>query len=162
MIGRQEELDSIRGFVDRATEGPSTLVLEGEAGIGKSTLWRAGVELARSRGLRVLESRPAEAEQGFTHAGLGDLLEDALADSAPLISPPRRRALEIAVLREQPTGDPVDDRALGVAVRDVLRLLAERSPVLLAVDDVQWLDRSSSRALTFALRRLAPTPVVLL
>ena len=58
----------------------AALVLEGEAGIGKSTLWLAGVEAARERGLRVLSSRPAEVELGVAHAALGDLLEDALAD----------------------------------------------------------------------------------
>jgi hypothetical protein len=58
--------------------------------------------------------------------------------------------------------DPIDHRALGVALRDVLHLLGERGPVLLAVDDVQWLDPSSSSALEFALRRLDASPVLLL
>jgi DNA-binding CsgD family transcriptional regulator len=162
IVGREEDRASVEAFVARAEGGPAALVLEGEAGIGKSTLWLAGVELARSRGLRVLLSRPAEAERGLAHAGLGDLLEDALADVAPLISTPRRRALEIALLREEATDDPVDHRALGVAVRDVLHLLSERKPILLAVDDVQWFDPSSSSALAFALRRLAASPVLVL
>ena len=159
IVGREEDRATVEAFVGRAEGGASALVLEGEAGIGKSTLWLAGVEVARSRGLRVLLSRPAEAERGLAHAGLGDLLEDALADIAPLISTPRRRALEIALLREEATGDPLDHRALGVAIRDVLHLLSERNPILLAVDDVQWLDPSSSSALAFALRRLAASPV---
>jgi hypothetical protein len=54
VVGRQEEFDSISAFLDEVRDGPSALVLVGEAGIGKSTLWRAGVEQARSRGLRVL------------------------------------------------------------------------------------------------------------
>ena len=60
IVGREEELASIRAFLDRKDEGAFALVLEGDAGIGKSTLWLAGVEHARSRGLRVLRSRPAE------------------------------------------------------------------------------------------------------
>ncbi len=162
IVGREEDRATVEAFVGRAEGGASALVLEGEAGIGKSTLWLAGVQVARSRGLRVLLSRPAEAESGLAHAGLGDLLEDALADVAPLISTPRRRALEIALLREEATDDPVDHRALGVAIRDVLHLLSERKPILLAVDDVQWLDPSSSSALAFALRRLAASPVLVL
>ena len=159
VVGREEELASVRAFVDRAEVGSFGLVLEGEAGIGKSTVWLAGVELARSHGLHVLLSRPAEAERGLAHAGLSDLLEDVLADVAASISTPRRRALEVALLREEARGDPVDHRALGVAVRDVLRLLSERRPILLAVDDVQWLDPSSSSALAFALRRLGASSV---
>ena len=162
IVGREEDRASVEAFVGRAEGGAAALVLEGEAGIGKSTLWLAGVELARSRGLRVLLSRPAEAESGLAHVGLGDLLEDALADVAPLISTPRRRALEIALLREEATNDPVDHRAIGVAVRDVLHVLSEGKPILLAVDDVQWLDPSSSSALAFALRRLAARPVLVL
>ncbi len=158
-VGREEELASVRAFVERADAGLFALVLEGEAGIGKSTLWLAVLEFARLRGLRVLSSRPAEAEHGLAHAGLSDLLDDALADVAASISTPRRRALEIALLRGEASDDPVDHRALGVAVRDVLRLLSERQPILLAVDDVQWLDPSSSSALAFALRRLAASPV---
>ncbi len=162
IVGREEDRATVEAFVGRDERGASALVLEGEAGIGKSTLWLAGVQVARSRGLRVLLSRPAEAERGLAHAGLGDLLEDALADVAPLISTPRRRALEIALLREDATDDPVDHRALCVATRDVLHLLSERARILLAVDDVQWLDPSSSSALAFALRRLAASPVLVL
>ena len=159
IAGREEELASVRTFVERTDDGLSVLVFEGEAGIGKSTLWLAGVELARSRGLRVLSCRPAEVERGLAHAGLSDLLEDDLRDVIASMSVPRRRALDVALLREEPGEDPVDDRALGVAVRDVLRLLSEQRPVLLAVDDVQWLDPSSSRVLAFALRRLGIGPV---
>jgi len=137
-------------------------VIEGEPGIGKSTLWLTVVAAARERGLLVVSSRPAEAERGLTHVGLGDLFEDALADVAPLLSTPRRRALEVALLREEAPDEPVDHRALGVAVRDVLHLLSEGKPMLVAVDDVQWLDPSSSSALAFALRRLPASPVLVL
>ena len=162
VIGREPELGLVSAFLDRSVERPAGFVIEGEPGIGKSTLWLAGVAAARERGLRVVLSRPAEAERGLTHVGLGDLFEDTLADVAPLLSTPRRRALEVALLREEAAKDPVDHRALGVAVRDVLHLLSERTPMLLAVDDVQWLDPSSSSALAFALRRLAASPVLVL
>src|SRR6478609_3705576 len=162
IVGREEELASVRGFAGQERGGVVALVLEGEAGIGKTSLWLAGVEHARGRGLRVLASRPAEAERGLAHVGLGDLFETALADVAPLLSTPRRRALEIALLQEAAADDPVDQRALAVAVRDALHLLSERQPLLVAVDDVQWLDGSSSSALAFALRRIAASPVLVL
>ncbi len=162
IVGREEELSSLQAFVDHARRGQTMLRLEGEAGIGKSTLWGAGVEHARAQGLTVLPSRPAEAERALGHVGLADLLEGAVDDALPALLTPRRRALEVALLREDASGDPVDHRTLAVAVRDVLQLMSERGPILVAIDDVQWLDPSSSRALVFALRRLDASPVSLL
>jgi DNA-binding CsgD family transcriptional regulator len=162
IVGREEELASLHAFVSEARGGPAGLVIEGDAGIGKSTLWLAGVEHARAQGVRVLSSRPAEAERGLAHAGLGDLFDDVLDDVLPALSLPRRRALEVALLLEEASGDPVDHRALAVAVREVLQRLSEREPILIAVDDVQWLDPSSSSALVFALRRLGANRVLLL
>ena len=163
IVGRDAELGALDGFLGReAAPGAAALVLEGEAGIGKSTLWLAGVEAARERGLRVLSSRPAEVELGVAHAGLGDLLEDALPDVLRELPAPRRRALEIALLVRDDADEPVDFRTLAVAVRTVLQLLAEREPVLVAIDDVQWLDQSSVSALAFALRRLTETDIRIL
>jgi DNA-binding CsgD family transcriptional regulator len=158
VIGREAELASVRAFVERSDEGSAALVLEGEAGIGKSTLWLAGVEHARARGLDVLSARPAEAERGLAHVVLGDLLEGMLDDVLPKLSAPRRRALESALLLDE-TGHRLDHRALAVAVRDVLQRLGARKPILIAVDDLQWLDPSSSSALAFALRRVGVSPV---
>jgi DNA-binding CsgD family transcriptional regulator len=162
IVGREDELSSLRVFVDDARHEPATLVLEGEAGIGKSTLWEAGVEHAHAQGLTVLSSRPTKAERALGHVGLGDLLEGVVDDVLSALLTPRRRALQVALLHEEATGDPVDPRTLAVAVRDALQLLSERGPILIAVDDVQWLDASSSRALAFALRRLDSSPVSLL
>jgi DNA-binding CsgD family transcriptional regulator len=164
VVGREEELASVRAFVDRAQEGegPFALVLKGEAGIGKSTLWLAGVEHVRSRGLRVLSARPAEAERGLAHVGLGDLFEDVLDDVLPRLSAPRRHALEGALLLKGRMPEAVDPRALGIAVRDALQVLAEPGPPVVAIDDLQWLDAASAGALAFALRRLDSNSVLLL
>jgi DNA-binding CsgD family transcriptional regulator/tetratricopeptide (TPR) repeat protein len=156
IVGRENELASIRAFFEA---GRAALVLEGEAGIGKSTLWLAGIEYAREAGVRALSTRPAQAEQGLVHSGLGDLLEDVLDDVLPALEPPRRRALEVALLLEEPDDDPVDTSALAVAVRGALQHLGEQGPLLIAIDDVQWLDASSSSALAFALRRLGAVEV---
>jgi DNA-binding CsgD family transcriptional regulator len=162
IVGREEELASADAFIGRAQGGPAALVLEGEAGIGKSTLWLAAVEGARSRGIRVLSSRPAEAERDLAHVGLCDLFEGALDNVLPALFAPRRRALETVLLVGEAVGDPVDHRVLSVAVRDVLQVLSEREPLVIAVDDVQWIDPSSSSALAFALRRLTSSQVLLL
>src|SRR5215207_8962843 len=135
ILGRDEELGALDGFLGReAAPGSTALVLEGEAGIGKSTLWLAGVERAPEHGLRVLASRPAEVELGLAHAGLGDLLEDALAGVLPELEAPRRRALEVALLVRDDADEPVDFRTLAVAVRTALQLLATRQPILVAID----------------------------
>jgi DNA-binding CsgD family transcriptional regulator len=162
VVGREQELGSIRAFIDRPPESPIAILLEGEAGIGKSTLWLAAVGAARDRGFRVLVSRPAEAERDLAHTGLGDLFEDVSDESMAALSAPRRHALEVALLREEAPDHVADERAIAVAVRDVLDRLAARTPVLIAIDDLQWLDRSSSGALAFALRRLNGSPVVAL
>jgi len=160
IVGREEELASLHAWLDQAWDEPRALVLEGEAGIGKSMLWLAALEMARARGLRVLSSRPAQAERGYAFAGLGDVFEDVVDEVLPSLPAPRRRALEVALLVEEASGT-ADPRALGVAVRNGLEILAGDEPLVVAADDVQWLDRSSASALAFALRRLNE-PVVLL
>jgi hypothetical protein len=100
IVGREAELASLNAFIDETEEGAAALVLEGEAGVGKSTLWGAAVEHARVRGLTVLSSRPAEAERGLGNVGLGDLLEGVIDDVLAALLTPRRRALQVALLRE--------------------------------------------------------------
>jgi AAA ATPase domain len=161
IVGRDDELRAIEAFLAAAPEAPSALVLEGEPGIGKSTLWRLGVELAGERGIRTLTARPAEAERAHAHAGLGDLLEDALDDVAWELPPPRRHALRVALLLEDPEDVPPPPFAVGVATRSALEALARSEPLVIAIDDEQWLDASSATAVAFAVRRLA-APVRLL
>jgi DNA-binding NarL/FixJ family response regulator len=110
----------------------------------------------------VLSSRPAEPERGLAYVGLGDLFEQIVDDVLPDLPAPRRRALEVALLREEAVDDPVASRTVAVAVRDALQLLSERRPTLVAIDDVQWFDSASSHALAFALRRLDSSAVTVL
>jgi DNA-binding CsgD family transcriptional regulator len=162
IVARDAELAAVHAFVGRTAAMPAALVLEGEPGIGKSTLWLAAVERAQARGMPVLSARPVEAEQGLAHVGLGDLFDDVLDNVVPELSPPRRRALETALLREEAAGETIDHRALALAVHDTLHLLGERGRILVAIDDAQWLDASTSSALAFALRRLETSSIRLL
>ncbi len=122
IVGREEEVGSLYAFIVDAGGPPAALVLEGEAGIGKSTLWLAGLEHARTRGLRVFSSRPAEAERSLAHVGLGDLFTDVLDAVLPALTAPKRRALEVALLREDASAEPVGDRALAETLHDVLQI----------------------------------------
>ena len=159
VIGREEELASIAGFLKRSKQGPAALVLSGEPGIGKTMLWRMGVEQARERQARVLSYRAVEAEAALSFAGLADLLAGVVDEVRQSLATPRRRALEVALLLAEPGRDAPDPRAIGLAVFDSLRAVAGAGPVVVAVDDLQWLDRSSAAVLQFALRRLGGEPV---
>jgi len=154
VVGREEELEAINSFLDARGDLPGALVLEGEAGIGKTTLWRAGLAAAGDRGYRVLACRASGAEVQLSFAALGDLLQPVLEEALPCLSVPQQRALKIALLLEEAAGQGVDRRAIGLALLNVLRSLQESRPVLVAVDDLQWLDDPSAAALEFSLRRL--------
>jgi AAA ATPase domain len=159
LVGRDDELGSIDVFVADLARGPCALVLAGEAGIGKTALWRAGVEAARHRYGRGLMCRAVEAEASLSFAGLSEMLAPMLDEVAPLLAQPRRRALEVALLVVEPGEVAPDAHAIGLAVLDVLRILANESPVVVAVDDAQWLDLASAAVLQIALRRLREEPV---
>jgi DNA-binding CsgD family transcriptional regulator len=154
VIGRDDELGLIDAFLQQIGDGPTGLVMSGEPGIGKTILWEAGAERARARGLRVLSCRCAESEAALSFTGLGDLVAPVLAEVAPGLPPPRRHALEVAVLVAEPVDAPLDPRAVGLAFLDVCRGLAAQGEVVVAVDDVQWLDASSALVLQMALRRV--------
>ena len=159
VIGRGVELAAIERFVNRGRDGLAALVLDGEAGIGKTTLWEQAVARALVAGCHVLRSRPARAERDLALGGLTDLF-DGVGDAVLAALPdPQRHALEIALLRVAPTGSPPDQRALSVAVAGTLRTLASDAPVVLAVDDAQWLDASSAAVLAYAIRRLVDRPL---
>jgi DNA-binding CsgD family transcriptional regulator len=154
IVGRDPELRMISDFLDRTTSGPGALILEGSAGIGKTTLWLSGVAESKERGHLVLAARPAESEARMSYAALGDLLgaiHELVLNGLPM---PLRHALDGALLRAERTGGAPDPRAVSLAAVEVLRILAADRPVVVAIDDVQWLDRPSVRVLSFVLRRL--------
>ena len=158
VIGRAAELAELAEFADAVVGGPAALSLEGPAGVGKTTLWLSALELARERACRVLATRPAAAEAGLAFAGLGDLFGAVLDDVLDVLPLPQAEALRVALLLERPRA-PLDERMLGVSVLSVLRALGAVRPVLIAVDDVQWLDAASAGVLSFAWRRLSGEPV---
>jgi DNA-binding CsgD family transcriptional regulator len=158
ILGRDAELAEVQSFIGSGSGGPSALLLEGTAGIGKTTLWRAGVSFARARGHRVLSCRAAESEARLSYAALGDLFDFELPD----LPAPQQRALDAALLREAVEGAPPDQRAVSLASLGVLRALAASAPVIIAIDDVQWLDAPSARVLAFVVRRLEDAPIRIL
>jgi DNA-binding CsgD family transcriptional regulator len=160
ILGRERELRLLDAFLERAVDGSSSLMLEGEPGIGKTTLWWELVRRAERRRVRVLSCRPVEAESKLSFAGLADLLEAVPGEAFESLPTPQRRALEVALLRSDPGEVPPDPRAVATAFLAVLVSLAESSAVLVAIDDAQWLDVSSAEVVAFGLRRASVLAVV--
>ena len=159
VFGRGHELGVVAAFLDGVRSGPSGLLLAGEAGIGKTTIWSAGVADAAARSYLVLSSRPAEAEAKLSFAALGDLLAGVIEQVLPGLPPPQQNALRVALLLEDPVGSPPEPRAVCAAFLGAIRSLAAQGPVIIAVDDLQWLDGPSAVTLDYALRRLTDEPV---
>jgi DNA-binding CsgD family transcriptional regulator len=154
IIGRREELLVLGEFVEAVPACGAALLFEGDAGIGKTALWQEGVRLARAGGFRVLEARAAQSESQIAFATIGDLFAPVLDETLPRLVPVQRHALEIAFLIREPEGPPPEARLLAAALLSIVRLLAEERPLVLSLDDVQWVDASSARILRFVVRRL--------
>jgi hypothetical protein len=152
LIGRENELGLLEDFVSPDTPVHS-LLFTGAPGIGKTALWEAGLGLACRRGFRVLSARPTEAEARHSFAGLFDLLESVGAGTLSELPDPQRRALEVALLRSDPADTAPDPFAIAAGLLGVLRHLASTVPLLIAIDDLQWLDPASADALAFAATR---------
>jgi DNA-binding NarL/FixJ family response regulator len=161
-VVRPAEWRRVCEFAAGVRASPAGLALQGEAGAGKSTLWRAGVDAAAEAGHRLLRSEPSESESDLSFAGLSDLLTGVLPSVATEIPAPQREALEVALLLRPAGAEPPTARAIGLAVLAALRSCLSEGPVLIAVDDVQWLDEASQDALAFAVRRVPDGPLSLL
>jgi DNA-binding CsgD family transcriptional regulator len=154
VVGRRAELDALNLFVDSIDRGPAILVLEGEPGLGKTTLWREGLQAAERRSSQVLECRPVQAEAQLAFTALSDLLTDVPVQVFDELPEPQRRALDVALLRAEPEDDEHFPRAVALGFLGVLTALARTRPLVVGIDDVQWLDPASHRVLAFAMRRL--------
>ena len=153
IVGREPELNVLEEFVVGAANG-AALVLKGSPGVGKTTLWQAGRDAALGHGVRVLSAMPNSAETSLSFAGLADLLDGIEPEALGGLSAPLRRGLEVALLRADPAGEPAAPRALAFGLLNLLRQLAANRPLLVAVDDLQWLDQPTAEMLAFAVRRL--------
>lgn len=156
IVGRAEELTAIDRFLDAAVAAPAGLFLEGEPGIGKTTLMNAAVKRAVRRGFVILQAYGAATEVTFAFAAVADLLngiEDGLLAQLPAV---QRVALDRVLLRDG-GGLPTDERVAAAAMLAVVENLAQLSPVLIVIDDAHWLDPSSRAVIGFVARRLSGT-----
>ena len=151
LVGRDEELGRLLALLEGTRGGVAgALVISGEAGIGKTALLRAAEELAG--GFTFLWARGVESEAALGHAALLELLSpvrDRLVDL-----PSAQAEALTAALGWGPAGASGDRYLVGAATLSLVAATAQSAPVLVLVDDLQWVDRESAAALLFAARRL--------
>jgi len=170
-VGRDVEIAEICAFLS-APRASAALAITGDAGIGKTALWQHTLKIAGGSS-RVLSCRPTLAERPLAFSALDDLFGDVAGEILPALPGPRRRAVEAALLRDSSAGPrpagiaeadrPLPEpRVLARGILDALRALSGRAPLVVAVDDAQWLDRPSAGVLAFCFRRLQREPVSIL
>ena len=152
IVGRNAEMEAISTFLNEAVPSRA-LLLRGDAGMGKTVLWQHLVTGALGRGWAVHESQPTEFEKRLSYAALGDLVSTVPEQVLDRLPERLRTALDVALLRV--AGVPAEQLAVSKAFAAVLTSMPSPAPVVVAVDDAQWIDTPSARVLEFALRRTA-------
>lgn len=150
-----EQSRAVDAFLVSASTAPSGLVIEGAPGIGKTTLWLTSVEKARTQGFRVLAARAVSAESVLAYASLADLLSGVDPTIYATLPATQRLALDRVLLQADSTGPPTNPHTVAAGFLSCLERLAAQTPVLLAMDDLQWMDTSSIYVVASAARRLS-------
>src|ERR1700730_11794512 len=112
MISRAAELRAVADFLLSADRQPTGLVIEGEAGIGKTTLWLAAVDQARARGFRVFSDRGGQAELVLAYSAVADLISDVAPTVLAELPDMQRIAVDGVLLRACGEGPATDQRVV--------------------------------------------------
>jgi DNA-binding CsgD family transcriptional regulator len=159
MFGREREFRRVVELIDGADRSSQVVVVDGPAGIGKSSLLEAAIVHASARGCCVVKAKPTAAEATLGFAVLSDLLRRA--DLAGL-EEARRQVLEIALGRRRPVGEPPTVVELGGALLALLDARTADQTLVVVIDDLQWVDVATRELLTFVMRRLPAERVCVL
>jgi hypothetical protein len=162
-VERATEAQAVADLLARAQTGPAGLVVEGDAGIGKTTLMLDAGLQADGLGFWVLSTQGSPTEVTYAYGAVADLLRDVDTTTLPALPDIQRIALQRACLGEVGGGGPAtDERTVANAFLSVIESIGAQAPVLLAIDDAQWLDASSRAVIGFTARRLTgPVGMVL-
>ncbi|MEV5710475.1 AAA family ATPase [Actinoallomurus sp. NPDC052274] len=161
LVGREPETQGLRRFVARIAAGTAgSLRLIGDPGVGKTSLLDHAASLAVKAEIRTLRATGSQFEADIPYAALHQLLHPCMTE-IPRLDPPLAAALTVA-LGLGGEGSPPPQLLVANAVLALLREVAGERPVLLIVDDLPWLDRTSALVLAMAARRIAGHPVAVL
>jgi len=158
LVGRDSELAVLAGMIDQIGDRGGSILVLGDAGVGKSSLLAATADHGRAAGLQVLEATGVESEAQLPFAGLHQLLRPVLGSLTELPAV-QRHAIEAALGAE--SAAPPERFMIALAALNLLADAAASTPVLVLVDDVQWLDRPTQEVLAFVARRISADPIVL-
>jgi tetratricopeptide (TPR) repeat protein len=161
-IGREAEVGKICAFLTASSSEPAAVAITGDVGIGKTAVWKHVAQAALRPSFRVLSCRPASSERPLAFSALDDLLGDVIEEFLPELPESRRRAVNGALARGPFLGSMPDRQVLARGILDAFRILSRATPLLVAVDDAQWLDHPSASVLEFCFRRLEQEPVSIL
>jgi AAA ATPase domain len=128
VIGRSDEALAVVEFLDSVSSEPTALVVEGEPGVGKTTVWLSALDQAPDRGCHVLSARPSEAESALAYTGLADMLTGIDTTMLAGLFEPQRIALDRILFRSIDQIIPTDPRAVAAAFHTVV-LLRPRQPL---------------------------------
>jgi DNA-binding NarL/FixJ family response regulator len=157
LIGRAFERAAILAALDASADRTAAVLLTGDAGIGKTAIWESIVAERRAAGDHVLISRATSAEARLPWVGMTDLMRTMPPATLESLPDVQRRALEVVSLQSSgslQTSETLDERMVGTALLSALQSATNTAPVLLAIDDLPYLDTASASAVTFALRRI--------
>src|SRR5919107_2076820 len=157
ILGRERELGRLHELVDGVEGRGAALIVRGEPGIGKSTLLAAAARRARAAGMQLLQTSGVQSETQLPFAGLHQLVLPVLAH-ADRLPAPQQTALLAAFGMVEATETP-DRFLIALGVLELLSDVAEGVPLVVVVDDAQWLDRSSAGVLAFVARRVEHEPI---
>jgi DNA-binding CsgD family transcriptional regulator/KaiC/GvpD/RAD55 family RecA-like ATPase len=157
IVGRTNEITAIERFLADPITEPSALLIEGEAGIGKTTLFNELLRIAAEGGQTVLRCRPARSEMDLSYVGMMELLGDLDEEVLHALPAPQARVMNLILRREEPEG-PFDRLSLSVALLAAMGAEGSKGPMVLAIDDVQWLDQPTARTIGYVVRRLSRLP----
>ncbi|MCC6619569.1 MAG: AAA family ATPase [Chloroflexi bacterium] len=153
VVGRGPAISAVRSWYD--ARRPVMLVIDGPAGLGKTTVWRVAVAELERAGARVLASEPTEAESRLSFLGLADLLAPDYDAIAALLPPPQAVALALALRLEEGRGRILDETAVARGALAATRLLArQHGSLVLAIDDLRWLDPPTLAVITYIARHV--------
>lgn len=157
IFGRERELAQLNELVESLPERGDALLVRGEPGIGKSALLVVAGRLAEAAGMRLLRTTGVQSEAQLPFAALHQLVLPVL-DRIDRLPAPQRTAL-LAAFGMTEDAEAPDRFLIALAVLELLSDTAEHAPLLVVVDDAQWLDQSSAGVLGFVARRVEHEPV---